>query len=229
MIPDWISLRPEPETNWSQCLQVLEGYSSGVNSVAFSHDSTLVASGSYDRAVRVWCFDTGECVQELQGHGHWVNSVAFSHDSALVASTSYDRTVRVWRCDTGECVQEENIGAVFASLSFKPDGLRLLTSLGAIALPKLPFVGHTAAHQISAPPVGAELRNDPRVGYGFSRDRSWITWYGQDLLWLPVGFRPGISAISGCMVVIGCPSGRIIFIRFNTEVVNRCLGLGGSH
>ncbi|KAK3391316.1 hypothetical protein B0H63DRAFT_364814, partial [Podospora didyma] len=53
-----------------------------------------------------------------------------------------------------------------------------------------------------------------RFGYGFSRDLSWITWHGHNLLWLPAEFRPGKSAISGCTAVIGCNSGRAIFIRF---------------
>ena len=121
------------------------------------------------------------------------------------------------------------MGAVITSLSFAPDGTRLLTSLGAIALPKLIFVGHAPAHKTSAPPVGAEIRKDHRVGYGFNKDRSWITWYGQTLLWLPVEFRPVSSAVSEYMVVIGCNSGRVIFIRFNTEGVNSCLDSGVSH
>ena len=121
------------------------------------------------------------------------------------------------------------MGAIVTSLLFEPDSSRLLTSLGAIALSDLPFAGHAAAHKVPAPPVRAELRNDHRVGYGFSRDQSWITWYGQNLLWLPAEFRPGRSAVAGCMVVIGCNSGRVIFIRFNTEAINRCLGFSVSH
>ena len=139
-IPSWISLRPEPETNWSQCLQILEGHSS------------------------------------------WVNSVAFSHDSAFVASGSYDNTVRLWRCDTGECVHVEYIGATVTHLSFKPDGSQLLTSHGAITIPKLPLVGQTEATQkLAATQTSAVLdvteSKGHRGGYGFSEDDSWITWH----------------------------------------------------
>jgi len=67
-------------------------------------------------------------------------------DSAFVASASDDKTVRIWHSGTGECVREEPMGAVATRLSFNPDGSQLLTSLGAIALPNLPFVGNAAAH-----------------------------------------------------------------------------------
>ncbi|KAK1984140.1 WD40-repeat-containing domain protein [Colletotrichum cereale] len=103
--PNWISLRPEPEPDWDQCLQKLEGHHGAVSSVAFSHDSTLIVSASSDQTVRVWRTDTGECIQTLEGHTDWVSSVAFSHDSTLIVSASYDRTVRVWRTETGECFQ----------------------------------------------------------------------------------------------------------------------------
>ena len=180
-----------------------------------------MASASDDQTVRVWRCDTGECVQELKGHSDYVDSVVFSHDSALVASASDDKTVRVWRCDTGQCVQKVDMGANIKYLSFEPDGSRLLTSLRAISLHKLPLTGHTAAHHIAAAPVVADLRNDTRVGYGFSLDRSWITWYGENLLWLPAEFRPSTSAVSGCTVVIGCSSGRVIFVRFDTTAVKK--------
>jgi WD40 repeat protein len=39
--------------------QTLEEHSGGVNSVAFSHDSKLVASASDDETVKVWDVATG--------------------------------------------------------------------------------------------------------------------------------------------------------------------------
>ncbi|KAK1589765.1 uncharacterized protein LY79DRAFT_517222 [Colletotrichum navitas] len=102
--PSWISLQPEPELDWDQCLQKLEGHGGAVYSVAFSHDSTYIVSASSDQTVRVWRTDTGECIHSLEGHSDTVQSVAVSHDSALIVSASFDKTVRVWRTDTGECI-----------------------------------------------------------------------------------------------------------------------------
>ncbi|TQV89987.1 nacht and ankyrin domain-containing protein [Cordyceps javanica] len=85
-------------------IDILEGHNSSVESVAFSHDSALVAVGCYDYTVRIWRANTGERLQTLAGHSDPVWSVAFSHDSALLASGSDDST-RIWRADTGECIQ----------------------------------------------------------------------------------------------------------------------------
>ena len=77
-IPNWVSLVPETRANWNQCLQTLEGHTGCVNSVAFSHDSKLLASASDDKTVRVWDTATGALQQTLEGYNR---SVSFSSDN----------------------------------------------------------------------------------------------------------------------------------------------------
>ena len=64
-----------------------------------------VASGSYDKTVKLWDVTSGECLQTLEGHSHDVNSVSFSPDGTKVASGSHDKTVKLWDVTSGECLQ----------------------------------------------------------------------------------------------------------------------------
>ncbi|KAF1936747.1 hypothetical protein EJ02DRAFT_328355, partial [Clathrospora elynae] len=66
--PEAISIRPALSDRWSACLQTLEGHSHWVNSVAFSHDSTRLASASRDSTVKIWDASSGACLQTLEGH-----------------------------------------------------------------------------------------------------------------------------------------------------------------
>jgi len=63
--PEWISVKPAIGDSWSACLQTLEGHSDWVNSVAFSHDSTRLASASGDSTVKIWDASSGACLQTV--------------------------------------------------------------------------------------------------------------------------------------------------------------------
>ncbi|KAF2008821.1 WD40 repeat-like protein [Aaosphaeria arxii CBS 175.79] len=97
-----IVIKPSMSRNWSACLQTLEGHSDVVNSVAFSHDSTRIASGSNDNTVKIWDAISGENLHTLIGHSKWVSSVAFSYDLTRIASSSWDKTVKIWDASSGK-------------------------------------------------------------------------------------------------------------------------------
>ncbi|RTE75714.1 hypothetical protein BHE90_009845 [Fusarium euwallaceae] len=104
--PSWVSLIPAADAHWGQVQYTLEGHKGTVNAVAFSPDSSLLASASSDHSVRIWRVETGECIREFQRHKRPVRDVKFSPDSTLIASKC-DETIRIWKCDTG--VQLENL------------------------------------------------------------------------------------------------------------------------
>jgi WD40 repeat protein len=111
------------------CLQTLEGHSSAVRSVVFSHDSTRLASASDDSTAKIWDASSGACLQILEGHSNAVISVAFSHDSTWLASASDDSTVKMWDVSSGACLQtlEGHSSAVW-SVVFSHDSTRLASA-----------------------------------------------------------------------------------------------------
>ncbi|WXC50995.1 hypothetical protein QX201_010700 [Fusarium graminearum] len=73
-----------------------------VSSVVFSSDDRLIASGSWDKTIKIWNVATGKEEQTLEGHTDWVNSVVFSSDDRLIASGSDDNTIKIWNVATGK-------------------------------------------------------------------------------------------------------------------------------
>ncbi len=55
-----------------------------------------LASGSYDRTVKLWSVESQKEVSTLRGHVDYVWSVAFSPDGKYLASGSNNNTVKLW-------------------------------------------------------------------------------------------------------------------------------------
>ena len=68
-----------------------------VLSVAFNHNGSVLASGSYDDTIKLWRMSDNTEIATLTGHSHNVISVAFNHDGSVLASGSYDNTIKLWR------------------------------------------------------------------------------------------------------------------------------------
>jgi WD40 repeat protein len=100
---------------------VQTGHAAVVSSVAVHGD--LVASGNWDKTVKLWDAGTGRLLRTLTGHQGDVNALAFSPDGKLLASGGGDRTVRLWDVTTG-AVSRVLAGHSEAvdSVAFSPDG-----------------------------------------------------------------------------------------------------------
>ena len=111
----------------SRAQNPLEGHTDAVESVAFSPDGMLLASGSVDGTVKLWNIETRRNTDTFEGHTDVVSSVAFSPDGMLLASgSSVDGTVKLWnvQADTNIAILEEHTDVV-SSVAFSPDGTLL--------------------------------------------------------------------------------------------------------
>ncbi len=108
--------------DWSQ-LRSYAGHSDSIYAADLSLDGKLLATGSYDRSIKVWETATGNEVVTLQGHHGAVFGLAFHPDGNIIASASDDRTVKLWDVHHGQRLDTliEPAKAQYA-VTFSPDG-----------------------------------------------------------------------------------------------------------
>jgi len=80
----------------------LSGHERGVNCVEYSPsgEKPYLVSGSDDKTVRVWDYQTKQCVQVLQAHTGNVTCAVFHPSLPVILTGSEDGTCKVWHAST---------------------------------------------------------------------------------------------------------------------------------
>jgi WD40 repeat protein len=113
--------------------RTLSGHTDGVDTIAFSPDGKLLASGSTDsqiqaaestdKEIKLWDVASGSLRQTLAGHKRVVFGVVFSPDGKLLASCSGDKTIKLWDVASGTLKQTlSGHHSWVLSVGFSPDG-----------------------------------------------------------------------------------------------------------
>ncbi len=109
---------------------VLNGHLAKVNSLVFSPDGKMIASGSSDKTIKLWNVESRTEIITLTGHNDSVNSLSLSPDGNILLSSSDDKTIKIWdmldktvintlhgHTSTVSCIQFSPNGKTFASCS----------------------------------------------------------------------------------------------------------------
>ncbi len=117
-----------------ECRGRLSRHPGRVQCLAFSPDSRLVASGGYDRMVRLWDVNEQREIRRFIGHRAAIRAVAFSPDGKRLASGGYDCKVRLW--DVAPPQGLPSITNLSGAFAFSSDGRRLVaqTKSGTVKL-----------------------------------------------------------------------------------------------
>jgi WD40 repeat protein len=109
----------------------LTGHKSTVSCGTFSPDGKVLATGSWDKAVKLWDVGSGQELATLLGHTDGLRAVLFTPDGKTLITASDDRTVRFWDLNTHREIGQlpEQAAGVYC-LSLSPDGKLLSAGTG---------------------------------------------------------------------------------------------------
>ena len=116
------------ETATGSSIAMIDKHPDTIKALAFSPDSTKLATAGEDWKVRLWDVGTGNYIRSLE-HPSAVNAVSFSSDGKILASAG--GSLRLWDADTGERLHADSkdLGSVNL-LIFSPDGETLASAGG---------------------------------------------------------------------------------------------------
>lgn len=82
-----------------QLLRRLTGHQDAIKTMTFN--GTTLITGSLDKTIKIWNFQTGQCISTYRGHSDAVLSL--DSCGTYIASGSADKTVRIWHIDSRTC------------------------------------------------------------------------------------------------------------------------------
>jgi WD40 repeat protein len=183
-----------------------DGWSSSVN---WSPDGTLLAVAG-NKFICLWDLATKQYIRKFDHHRDYIFRLSWSPNGDILALRT-NAAIDVW--DPKErrwlfTINDMDEDLVSPSLRF--DALNphiLYTETGTFEL--YPESSESSSSGPPKPPFR-------HVGYGINKEKTWITYQGENVLWLPPEYRPFVSElVDSHTIALGYDNGRVLIIRFS--------------
>lgn len=189
----WISRIPNVDSQWSPCLQTLEGHVKQIHCVSFSSDGIL-ASADNDNIVKVWDPISGTCLQTFSMDGQWKRwfiGMGFSKAGKLACIAA--GSLSVWDIRQDVCLQTLDLMQYIqrdgwqdtGSVVFQDERRLLLAGAGLRKVLKLEL-GHGCEEETNLP-----FHSVPTI---LSPDGQWVAYAVQgEIRILDMNSKPTLS------------------------------------
>ncbi len=118
------------DTQQNRFVQVLNGHTELVRSMAYSPDGTVLATAGNDRRIILWNATNGQQIRVLSNQRAAVEKITYSHDGRFLAASGFEEKLRVFDTQTGEVLFEWACPCGdMRGIAFSPDD-RLLAAGG---------------------------------------------------------------------------------------------------
>lgn len=223
-----------PQTAAAQGTVELAGHEQAVSSVAYRFDGALLATGGFDRRIKLWNVASQIEARTLAGHADMVLALAFAPDGKRLLSGGRDKLVKLWNLAAGEPVRAwEPLPSDANFLVLSPDGGKLLAAgadgvLRILELETGRILAETKAHDgailaLAVAPDGASV-----LTTGADKTlRAWSLPSLEAAGGAPLGEAPAnrlIVARDGASAIVGDDSGGLRAFRLP---IGATRGLGG--
>ncbi len=154
-------------------ISTLGGHADYLSCAAVSSETTWIASGGFDKTVRLWDAASVSAAAVLTGHTEPVQTVAFSGDGTLLASGGNDLSIRLWDLTT------RTLRLAFPAHSATVEALAFVPGTGQLASGS--SHGRIRLWEANGSALADLDGRSPRIkSLTFSRDGHWLVTGGSD-------------------------------------------------
>ncbi|MEG5139148.1 MULTISPECIES: WD40 repeat domain-containing protein [unclassified Microcoleus] len=110
-----------------ECLNVLDGHSGCVRSLAITPDGQKLISGSWYHPIKIWNLQTGYLLNTLEPHTSDVECFAITPDGQTLVIADWDNTIKIWDLKTNELRHSLPCSNQVYFVAITPDGRKLIS------------------------------------------------------------------------------------------------------